>query len=127
MNKKFDESEIQAITDGWLRYTATKDEADWWAANAVLELTEELDPLWEVTLALCAKVDEDDMARIPDIGAGPLESMIVSFGDAAMDLIEPALAHNPTLLKALACVWVWKEPVGPRVDRVLAEHGQRPE
>lgn len=128
VSKDPDGSEICAIASAWLRYQADKDEADWWAADLVIDwaLDDQLDALWRIVVAVCARVDENDVSRISDIGAGPLEDMLCKFGDAAMDLIEPAVADNPTLLKALAAVWAWDQPVWPRVDRVLAEYGQEP-
>lgn len=66
----------------------------------------------------------NDLHLISNIGAGPVEDFVVKFGDQAMNLIEPELGSNPTLLKALAMVWRWDAPIRPRIDRVLAEHGQ---
>lgn len=126
MGTEFDDSELAALTDAWLRYQVTKDQADWWAADCVIDLAGQLDALWRVIQVLCQKVAEDDRSTISHIGAGPLEDMIRQHGDEAMDLIEPAIAGNPTLLKALACVWGWKEPTRPRVDRVLAQYGEEP-
>lgn len=125
VSKDLGDNEIPMLVKAWLRYQATKDQADWWATDRVMELRGHLDGLWRIVLAICAEVDDDNDV-IYDIGAGPLESMISQFGDAAMDLIEPALAGNPTLLKSLAGVWGWKSPTRPRVDRVLAEYGQEP-
>lgn len=122
------DNDIHTLVEAWLRYQATKDQADWWAADRVIDLAhaEHPDCLWRIILEICAKVDEDDEVFY-DIGAGPLEDMISKFGDAAMDLVEPALKEgNRTLLMALACVWGRKETIRPRVDRVLAEYGQEP-
>jgi hypothetical protein len=123
------DDEIEAISHSWLDYQRTEDEKHWWACEAVMEAaisdpTPEMQSItWRLILTLCS-LAEDDLKLILDIGAGPLEEFIRLFGDNAMDLIEPAVATNRTLLRALAGVWGWDEPVRPRVDRVLAIHGQ---
>ena len=72
---------------------------------------------------LCSLVDPADASTVGMIGVGPLEGFIRREGDRAMDLIEPAVADDPVLLDALRAVWAWHEPVRPRVDRYLVEHG----
>jgi hypothetical protein len=119
---------IEAVSAAWIRFNATQEEKDEWVLNPVAEWIDEgrVDVVWRLVLALCAEVDEGDLSMIANIGAGPLEEMIVKFGDTAVDLIEPAVNANPNLLKALAAVWRFDMPQRPRIDRILAAHGQDP-
>lgn len=74
---------------------------------------------------MCARVDQENLPLISNIGMGPLRGFVYRFGDKAMDLIESELDDNPVLLEALAIVPRRRDaPIRPRVDRVLAEHGQ---
>jgi hypothetical protein len=59
------------------------------------------------------------------LGAGPLEDFIRRFRDGAMDLVEPQLGSNPTLLDALGGVWPGDE-MRLRVTGALAAHGKEP-
>jgi hypothetical protein len=85
----------------------------------------DLKRMWEAIAGLCGRLRWDDEPKLVGVlGAGPLEDFVVKFGDQAMDLIEPQLDTNETLLKALACVWRWDDPVRSRVDRALKARGQ---
>jgi hypothetical protein len=120
------DEELKAVTAAWLHYTVTKDKRYEWTIEPNLEWSTEgsLQLGWRFVLECCSQTDGDDMDRILAIGAGPLEDFIRRFGDEAMDLVEPAVGSNLVLLKALAGVWGWDEPIRPRVDRVLESHGQ---
>ena len=122
-----DDDDIDAVSRACLSYWKSGEESDWWGVEAVMEAEGLGSPQlsWRLLLALCALVDPADLERINDIGAGPLESFIRTFGEEAMDLIEPAVATHPTLLLALGAVWGWSEPFRPRIDRFLARHGQK--
>jgi hypothetical protein len=116
------------IADAWLAYQARKDDADFWAREAVMEfaINGDMDRLWAVIQELCARTDPEDLETISLIGAAPLEELLVTFGDAAMDLVEPAVDKSTTLLRALAMVWGWNAPVRPRIERALELRGQAP-
>ena len=86
----------------------------------------DMDRLWAVIQELCARTDPEDLETISLIGAAPLEELLVTFGDAAMDLVEPAVDKSTTLLRALAMVWGWNAPVRPRIERALELRGQAP-
>jgi hypothetical protein len=127
------EAEIREVCETWVRYqrryvgTAEGDaeDPDWWAIHALILYPSppprELE--WHVILMLCELVDSDETQMVDMIGAAPLEDFLVEHGDAAMDLIEPAADQNPTLLKALAHVWAFEEPVRPRIERYLQSRG----
>jgi hypothetical protein len=125
--------EIVALSEAWLWYQADmrhKIDADegenFWAVDALIELCDsgDTDRIWSAILDLCARADGKDPRVLAAIGAGPLEDFVVRFGDQAMDLVEPELDENETLLRALAGVWRWDAPIRARIDRVLAAHGQ---
>jgi hypothetical protein len=84
----------------------------------------DLDVAWQLIEALLREVPADDVTMIANVGAGPLENALVTFGDAAMDRVERASDANPALLKALAMVWRWDVPIRPRIDHFLAERRQ---
>ncbi len=117
------DDEIAAVGRAWIDYHRTRTQRDWWAVETVIEAVE-LEVAWRLVLTLCHLADPQDLRLVSNIGAGPLEDLIRRHSDHAMDLIEPAVASNHTLLIALAGVWGWDEPVRPRVNRVLAAHGQ---
>ncbi len=123
------DAQLTEIGRGWLRYQATADEKDWWAVQAMMEAISGAQPgqlalPWRLMLVVTSLVQPGDMRRIADIGAGPLESLLMLFGDEAMDLVEPAVGADLVLLKALATVWLWDAPIRPRIDDVLAANGQ---
>jgi hypothetical protein len=125
-----DDDEVVTVARAWLNQAAGG-VPDSWAVEAMMDAVRDAPPgdlelPWRLLLALFALVDPDDEMRISEIAAGPLENFVMMFGDDAMDLIEPAAATKPVLLRALAGVWARPEPVGPRIDRVLAAHGQEP-
>lgn len=129
------------LAEAWIRYQRRHrrtdrlpdEDPDDWALERLSDwfLVEEdtIEPFWEAILAICARArwgngDDDDSWVVVMIGAGPLEDFITKFEGRAMDLIEPRLDTNDTLLKALAGAWTRRTPVGDRVERALADRGQ---
>jgi hypothetical protein len=95
----------------------------WWAAQAVQDAGfQGLGVLWRVIRCQCAVADPNDEWVICMIGAGSLEDAFFTYGDEAMDLIEPAAEHDPVLLQALENVWCWNTPIRPRLDALLERH-----
>jgi hypothetical protein len=128
------DEEIAQVCRAWISYEQRtegtvipdEDDPDWWAVEAVMD--SEHNPhcqmtQWRLILCLCSTVGSDDESTIGMIGAGPLETMIFSDGERAMDLIEPAADEHRNLLSALTHVWCFEEPVRPRIDRYLASRG----
>jgi hypothetical protein len=117
--------QIEELGLAWLHYHETQDESDEWPLDLLEKWIHDgcITDAWRLIKDVCGRV-EDDLRLISNIGAEPLESFVVTFGDRAMDLIEPELDDNPTLLAALAMVLRRDTPIRPRIDRVLAEHGQ---
>lgn len=124
MQREASDARIEEVSRVWLRYNKTQSDSDAWALGPVDEwiYRGHLADAWRLILDLCARLGPDDVSMIANVGAGPLESFVVKYGDRAMDLIEPEMHVNPTLLKAVAMVWQWDEPIHQRVDRALAEH-----
>jgi hypothetical protein len=118
---------IEKVSRGWISYTARQDAIDEWVLDPVAKWMNEgqFDAVWRLILALCRQVDGADLSMIANIGAGPVEEMIRTFGHRALDVIEPAVGGNPILLKALAMVWLWDTPRRERIDEILATHGQQ--
>jgi hypothetical protein len=123
------DDEITAVCRAWLSYEREKhdggvDEDDpcWWAVEAVMEAEDDGPLLWRLIRRLCSMAEPEDPA-VDMIGVGPLETMVWREGDRAMDLIEPAADADPVLQRALAKVWMFDEPVRPRIDRYLASRG----
>jgi hypothetical protein len=135
------DDEIRDLCEAWLTYErddhnggVDEEDPNWWAVDAVLDAQNEPEPdlLWSLILRLCELAEPDDPAVVM-IGCGPLESLIFDFGERAIDLIEPAADENATLFRGthlglgtLTSVWVYSEPVGPRVERYLASRADRP-
>lgn len=125
---------VAEFADAWVRYhrefsgrELPDEHPDDWAHELLGEwiFDDEIKKAWLAILAICARLRwEDEPKVVAWLGAGELEDFVVGFGDRAMDLIEPHLKANDTLLKALACMWRWDEPIRDRVDRALVAHGQ---
>ena len=132
---------MDELAEAWIRYQRRHrrtdrlpdEDPDDWALERLHDwfLLEEdtIEPFWEAILAICAGVqwgkdDDDDSWVVVMIGAGPLEDFITKFEVRAMDLIEPQLDANDTLLKALAGAWTQTTTVGARVEQALADRGQ---
>jgi hypothetical protein len=116
------EAEMVDVCRTWARYQVGKDEGDWWAAEAVMDLDTAPAPFdlyWRVIRCLCAEADKDAEV-IGAIGAGPLENFLEREGDRAMDVVEAAATSDRVVLEALAGVWAWDMPVRGRVDEYLA-------
>jgi hypothetical protein len=118
--------QIEEVGLAWLQYHATQDESDEWPLNLVDKWIRagRIADVWRFIKDVCRRVGQDDLPLISNIGTGPLESFVGTFGDQAIDLIEPELGNNPPLLAALAMVLRRDTPIRLRIDRVLAEHGQ---
>ncbi len=125
------EDTIVAEGPDWLVYARKRgpddidtepDEPGWWAVAAADDALfgGGLALEWRIILGLCAAVDPNDEWVIGMIGVGPIESILMRDGDAAMDLIEPAAEANSVLHQALRAVWCHSEPIRPRIDRYLA-------
>ena len=126
-------AEVAGVARAWIEYQRASDKGDeehadvWmWGSDRITALLRagEIDRAWLVIAGICAQVDADDLDLALMIGAGPLEDFIVTFRDKAMDLIEPALQENKTLLTALAGAWDQGSGMRGRIGDALAEHGQ---
>lgn len=126
------DEELEELCRAWLRYESAPREGrvddedpDWWAVDAVMELQgEALELEWLVLRKLCVAAEGANDKAVGMIGAGPLESLLYSRGEEAMDLIEPAMDEVPALVDALQSVWMWDQPFSPRLDRCLAAKGR---
>ncbi|HEX4035492.1 MAG TPA: hypothetical protein VHX66_13695 [Solirubrobacteraceae bacterium] len=96
-----------AIARAWVDYTADSEEANDWVLLRLFDVGYEgsIEEQWLMLLSRCAAASQAELEVVAVLGAGFLEDFIKEdrrgFGDEAMDLIEPQLASNPTLLYAL--------------------------
>jgi hypothetical protein len=127
------DEQIKVVCRAWLSYQREEREGDepdvddphWWAVEAAMDAESDRELLWRIIRCLCALAEPNDLA-VEMIGPGPLETMIFSEGERAMDLIEPAADEDPVLLRALTHVWAFSERVRPRIDRYLTSRGVKP-
>jgi hypothetical protein len=114
-----------AMASAWVDYTAGSETANEWSLHRVFDVAYNgaIGEQWLMILSLSAAAKSADPKVVGVVGAGPLEDFIGRFGDEAMDLIEPQLESNPTLLFALAGVWP-RDDVRGRVTQALAAHRQ---
>ena len=57
------------------------------------------------------------------LGCGPLEDMLKTFSDEAVDEFVPRLKTEPALAKAIACAWISEPGIRGYWDQRIKEHG----
>ena len=110
----------------WCRKTSavTDDDDPRLAAYGVVhELVEgRPEAAWDVIRQTAIGLIDDEWA-LSHLGADALEELLRIHGPAFIDrAIEEARLNNP-FARALASVWLFSDPIRPRIDQVLAELG----
>jgi hypothetical protein len=115
-------NQIGLVAAAWVRYQVAPSEDEWWAVEQVMELVEvDIATAWEVVTALCDAASEPE--TLCDIGAGPLENMIRSYGVDALRLLDSA--SDEKLLEAACCVWLTDPELEQQLDSLLSTHGRQ--
>jgi Family of unknown function (DUF6869) len=120
------EHDLNTLTDTYLRHQANKNDQDFWAWQKVFQIVRsgDLDLAWEVTLLLLRKAETDDALSF--VAAGPLEDIIDSYGDKALDRVEQACDEDPRLQLALSGIWLLPDsPVLERWRGLMERYGFR--
>jgi len=118
---------LAEVSRAWLRYVSKDrekpdpDDPDWWAGQLVMGLHGDLETEWRVVLSLCSLADNEKVAEM--IGVGPIEDLLVNYGERAMDVIESERDPSPAMRRALASVWAFSSPGRPRFEAHLARLG----
>lgn len=127
-DEEISDIQIEEVGLAWLQYHETQNESDEWPLDLIDKwiYSGRIADVWRIIIDVCGRVEQGDPRLISNIGAEPLESFVATFGDQAMNLIEPELDDNPVLLEALAMVSLRLDAsTRPRIDRALAERGQK--
>lgn len=120
------ERDIEQVSASWLASQAADNPPEDWVESWQGErrMGGDYTAMWRFVLKLCEDVADDDSDMIGMIGVDPLNSMIITWPDKALTLIEAEVATNPTLHEALAIVLTTEQPVRDRIDRILERDEQ---
>src|SRR5205085_11600061 len=95
------------VIDTYVRYLEENNGIDFWAWEAVSDVVSDApDRAWPVLLRLIAAANE---GQLGNIGAGPLEDFVASYGAQYIEAIEEACTHNAKLRIALGGMWIWND------------------
>jgi hypothetical protein len=95
------------------------------ATKLLMDLIEDCpDEGWERILALVAEAKEESLCYV---GAGPLEDLLSSHGQAFIDRVEVAAANDPRFAACLATVWGHTRFESSVYKRVQKAVGSRPD
>jgi uncharacterized protein DUF6869 len=97
----------RTLVAAYLAYAESRDDALFWAFEAVSELVyrKKFDDLWLVCLDMIAAVPEGNDAVLAYAAAGPLEDLIGRTGKEFADRIEAVARQNARFRHALTGVW----------------------
>ena len=117
--------DLDEIAEAYLRHHAQQNDADFWAwqeVDRIVRANRELDRAWQITLLLLRKAETDE--ALSYVAAGPLEDVIDTYADKAMDLIEQACDKDTRLQLALSGVWLESDsPVLGRWRALMTKYG----
>lgn len=104
-----DASENGKLIDAWIALQYS-DPNDWgddpnvWAFKQLMELAHDSSRLcWEVILGIIARDSSDHI--LSNVGAGPLEDLLVHHGDELIAEVEQLADRDPVFRRALFGVW----------------------
>jgi hypothetical protein len=110
------ETDLNKLTDVYLRHHARRSDEDFWAWQQVDSIVRaDLSKGWKVTLLLLKKADTE--SALGYVAAGPLEDLIDGYGHEALDLVEKECDSDSRLQLALSGVWL--ESGSPVYERWL--------
>ena len=115
MTRRFDDDPIiNELVTVYHRYGVTNSPDDFWAWDRVGEIIRgsDVEQAWQLVVALIrASTDE----RLPYVGAGPVEDLVVYHAPALIDLIEGEAQRDPRFRDALASIWLIAEDLPPAI------------
>jgi hypothetical protein len=117
------DSELDQLTEVYLRHHTTMRDDDFWAWEEVQRrVRADLAQAWIVVQSLVERASSDD--SLGYIAAGPIEDFVDGYGDAALDLIETACGTSEKMQLALSGIWLEREsPVLMRWRGLMAKYG----
>jgi hypothetical protein len=117
------DTDLNTLTDVYLRHHSQKEQADFWAWLEVeRRVRTSLHRGWEVTLLLLKKAKTD--AALGYVAAGPLEDLIDGYGNAAFDLVELEFDRDSRLQLALSGIWIdYNSPEFERWSALMMKYG----
>ena len=122
-----DPSERDALVEAFFRHAAAgpKDEADFWAWEAVTDATSLASPdeIWPFLLELVRHAPD---TLLGNVAAGPLEHAIRVNGPALIDRVESEAASDPRFKWALGRIWLQHgELPASVIERLVRASGDR--
>jgi len=116
--------DLDTLAETYLRNHAARRDEDLWAVEKVGEILRsgDLDKAWNITLLLLQKAKTDE--TLGYVAAGPLEDIIDSHGDKALDRAEAVCDKDRRLQFALSGVWLLPtSPVLQRWQGLIRKYG----
>ena len=122
-----DSEEARRIEQSWIRLHFAKQgspeyEVEFWSFEAINELTHKKPSEAMAVILEIAAIDSSD-AILGNLGAGPIEDLLLYHEPFIMDRVEAEVRKNPPLRRALKAVWLDPDesPICERLNKIV-EH-----
>lgn len=114
---------LEAVAAAWVAHQREEEDATNWAVGSAYELvTAAEDTAWELVLRVVDQI-ADDESLLCDLGAGPLEDAVKTFGLRFIARLKEEARTRPALVQAASCLWTTIGELNDEIDSLLAEHG----
>jgi hypothetical protein len=109
MNNSISNEELRSLAAGWIAYWHDpKNEATWDAWNISDDrMTEFVDdaPMEALRLILAIHTQDQSVAVMQTLSAGPIEELLTKHGPAMIGVVEIEARKDPSFAKLLGGVW----------------------
>jgi hypothetical protein len=115
----------ETLITAYLRHIAERTDDDFWAWDAVTELSNapNAEDAWALVVSLVRRAPDEQLGRI---GAGPLEDVVNAHGAALVEWIEGECARDSRFKEALGRIWLTSGALPATVEaRIVAASGGR--
>lgn len=112
------------LVDAWVRYVGERRDEDFWAWERVISIVSWDGDAERARDLMAALVEHAPEELLGDVGAGPLENLIVHRGAELVEWIEHQAWSEPRFFRALGYVWLEKGALPADVEaRIVRASG----